>query len=219
MPLYSCQRCGWATASSWRDAVEGHGEGCPNCTGSVELVPLAGRPQENIAAVDRVGTPFELREALDLDGALRLTLVGGLDIVVADRLTDRLLALRGEGRTVRIDLSELEFIDCTGLETIIDELTTARRLGRDLEVDRPVSPPVKRVITFMDVSSILWPADPARARPPLRVIDGAVDDGAERTEALRPPREASGSHGLALVAGEGNVDRSRRPGPPSKPER
>jgi anti-anti-sigma factor len=133
---------------------------------------MAGRPHDNIAAVDRVGRPFELREGIDLDGTLRLTVLGGLDIVVADRLTARLQTLRASARSVRLDLSELEFIDCTGLEAIIDELTAARRLGRSLEVDRPVSAPVKRVITFQDASSLLWPADGDDLRPALRVIDG-----------------------------------------------
>jgi anti-anti-sigma factor len=176
-------------------------------------VPLAGRPQENIAALERVGRPFEMRETVDLDGAVRLTLLGGLDIVVADRLTARLEVLRASGHPVRIDLSELEFIDCTGLEAIIDELTAARRLGRDVEVDRPVSAPVKRVITFMDVAAIVWPPDPDAARPPLRVIDGAGDAESERLDALRPPREAAPPHSLALVA-DSRPDRRRpRSGP------
>jgi anti-anti-sigma factor len=173
---------------------------------------VAGRPQENIAAVERVGRPFEMREGIDLDGVLRLTLLGGLDIVVADRLTARLQALRATGRPVRVDLSEVEFVDCTGLEAIIDELTTARRLGASVEVDRPVSPPVKRVITFMDVSTILWPPEPDVARPPLRVIDGAVDG---RLEPLRTPGQAD-AHDLALVAGEAE---RRAPGAPGTSER
>ncbi len=188
MPLYSCQRCGWATASSWRDAVDGHDNGCPDCTGAVELVPLAGRAQENIAAVERVGKPFEMHEASDLDGALRLTLLGGLDIVVADRLTARLRVLRSWGRAVRIDLSVLEFIDCTGLEAIMEELASAQRAGQPVEVDRPVSAPVKRVITFMDVADIMWPTGEHDSRPTLRVIDGQAP--AESVEAVRRPREA-----------------------------
>jgi anti-anti-sigma factor len=138
-----------------------------------------------------MGGPFEVREAVDLDGALRLTLLGGLDIVVAERLTARLQTLRAEGRTVRIDLSELEFIDCTGLKAIIDELAASRNIGRILEVDRPVSAPVKRVITFMDVSSMLWPADGDGQRPALRVIDGSADresdDSPRSREATGPP--------------------------------
>jgi anti-anti-sigma regulatory factor len=148
-------------------------------------VPLAGRPQDNVAAVERVGTPFDMHESSDLDGALRLTLLGGLDIVVSDRLTARLRVLRSWGRHVRIDLSGLEFVDCTGLEAIIDELDGARRAGQPVEVDRPVSPPVKRVITFMDVADVLWPPDLQDVRPKLRLIEG--DARSESVDAVRRP--------------------------------
>jgi hypothetical protein len=105
-------------------------------------------------------------------------------------------------------------MDCTGLEAIIDELTAARRLGRIIEVDRPVSPPVKRVITFMDVSAILWPPEPDAARPPLRVIDGAAEGRREPLPARREPE----AHDLALVAGDSGPER-RAPGAPGTAER
>jgi anti-anti-sigma factor len=220
VPLYSCQRCGWATTSSWRDAVEGHGDGCPDCPGAVELVPLGGRPQENIAALERVGRPFEMRESTDLDGALRLTLTGGLDIVVADRLTDRLLVLRGSGTPVRIDLSELEFIDCSGMEALIDELASARRSRRSLEVDRPVSAPVKRVITFMDVASDLWPPEAKVPRPALRVIEGTGEgSGPEPPDAIREPSQSNGRHSFGLVASDPLEPGPRTPGATASPDR
>jgi anti-anti-sigma factor len=151
--------------------------GCPECPGSVELAD--GRPRENIAGVERMGRPFEMREGDDLDGAARLTLLGGLDIVIADRLTICLHRLRAGRRLVRIDLSQLEFIDCTGLEAIIAELTSARRTGREIEIDRPVSAPVKRVITFMDVASVLWPSQTGRFYPPpRRLVDAPPNETA-----------------------------------------
>jgi anti-anti-sigma factor len=152
-----------------------------------------------------------MRESADLDGALRLTLLGGLDIVVADRVAGRLQSLRASEGPVRLDLSELEFIDCTGLEAIVDELAAARRLGQRLEVDRPVSAPVKRVITFMDVSAVLWPPDADGPPAPLRVIEGAADAEPERSDAVRRPSTASAREGLGLVVGD-SVD--RRPGAP-----
>jgi anti-anti-sigma factor len=180
----------------------------------VELVPLRGRPQENIAAVERVGRPFEMRESTDLDGALRLNLLGGLDIVVTDRLTARLQTLRSTARPIRIDLSELEFIDCSGLEAIIDELAAARRLGHSLEVDRPVSAPVKRVITFMDASAVLWPPDADRLPAPLRVIEGAKDDAApEHLDGLRDPSASADPPALGLVVGDAAERRPQPPGP------
>jgi anti-anti-sigma factor len=156
-----------------------------------------------------MGGPFEMREAVDVDGAVRLTLLGGLDIVVANRLTARLQTLRAEGRAVRIDLSELEFIDCTGLEAIIDELTASRDIGWILEVDRPVSAPVKRVITFMDVSSMFWPADGDGPRPALRLIDGLADG---ESDGSRRAREASGPPALGPPLEESADVRPGTPG-------
>jgi anti-anti-sigma factor len=154
-----------------------------------------------------------MRESSDLDGALRLTLLGGLDIVVTDRLTTRLQALRETSRPIRIDLSGLEFIDCSGLEAIIDELAAARRLGQSLEVDRPVSAPVKRVVTFMDASAVLWPPDAEGPPAPLRVIEGGADEESEHVDGVRPPGEASEPPALGLVVGDSAERRPRPPGP------
>jgi anti-anti-sigma factor len=155
-----------------------------------------------------------MRECTDPDGALRLVLLGGLDIVVADRLTSRLQALRAEGRALRIDLSGLEFIDCTGMAALIDELTSGRRLGRSVEVDRPVSAPVKRAITFMDVASDLWPPESEVARTVLRVIDGDGEPApGERTAALRERANGDGENHLGLVVGD-PVEPSRPRGAP-----
>jgi len=118
------------------------------------------------------------------DGAIRLALLGGLDIVVVDRLIARLRVLLASRRLVRVDLSGLGFIDCTGLRAIIDAVAAARRNRQPLEVSRPVSAPVKRVITFMNAASLLWPAEGEGARPALRVIDGIRSDG-NRTRAAQ----------------------------------
>ena len=120
-----------------------------------------------------------MRESEDLDGAVRLTLLGGLDIVVVDRFTARVRTLLATRRSVRIDLSRLGFIDCTGLRTIVQALDRAWRDRQRLEVDRPVSAPVKRVITFLDVASELWPPHSGGSRVPLRVIDGMRQSGGD----------------------------------------
>jgi hypothetical protein len=69
-------------------------------------------------------------------------------------------------------VSGLGFVDCTGLRVIVDAVARARRSGVRFEVDRPVSAPVKRVITYLDAASQLWPSEPR-----LRVIDGSREDG------------------------------------------
>ncbi|HEX4009928.1 MAG TPA: STAS domain-containing protein [Solirubrobacteraceae bacterium] len=100
---------------------------------------------------------FEIRQRRDADGALRLTLIGELDIAVADGLRDELDRLRRSHRRVRLDLSELAFIDCYGVGGIVRALREARRDDWDLEVDAKVSPSVGRVAAHDEIASALWP--------------------------------------------------------------
>ncbi len=102
---------------------------------------------------------LELSERQDADGAVRLTLIGELDLSVTDRLRGRLDQLGRSQRRVRLDLSQLDFIDCSGVRAILNALTDARGKQRALEVDRRVSPNVSRVISLVHIASDLWPAD------------------------------------------------------------
>jgi anti-sigma B factor antagonist len=106
---------------------------------------------------------FATGDSQDADGALRLALSGELDFSVVDRLSARLEDLRRSRRRVRLDLSELAFIDCSGVGVILGALADARRDGWALEVDRRVSPTAERVIALADLESALWPATERRA--------------------------------------------------------
>ena len=86
------------------------------------------------------GPSFEIRESVDADGAARLTLIGELDIAVADRVEERLRELRDQGRRARLDLSQLDFIDSSGVRTIVLGVKHARQAGHELEVDRQDQP-------------------------------------------------------------------------------
>jgi anti-anti-sigma factor len=105
------------------------------------------------------GPSFEIRESIDGDGAVRVALIGELDIAVADAVEQRFRQLRDDGRPARIDLSELDFIDSSGVQTVVLGLKHARRTGHELEVDRRVSGAVERLIDMMGIGSQLWPAD------------------------------------------------------------
>ena len=107
------------------------------------------------------GPSFEIRESVDADGAARVTLIGELDIAVADGVEERLGQLRGEGRRVRLDLSQLEFIDSSGVRVLVIGLKRSRESDHELAVDRNVSGPVRRMIEIMGIASQLWPPDPA----------------------------------------------------------
>jgi anti-anti-sigma factor len=102
---------------------------------------------------------LELSERQDADGAVRLTLIGELDLSATDRLRGRLDQLGRSQRRVRLDLSQLDFIDCSGVRAILNALADARGKQRALEVDRRVSPNVSRLISLVHIASDLWPAD------------------------------------------------------------
>jgi anti-anti-sigma factor len=103
------------------------------------------------------GPSFEIRESVDGDGAVRLTLIGELDIAVADAVEQRLRQHREDGRPARLDLSQLDFIDSSGVQAVVLGLKRARQDGRELEVDRHVSASVQRLIEMMGIGAQLWP--------------------------------------------------------------
>ncbi len=107
------------------------------------------------------GPSFEIRETADDDDAARLTLIGELDIAVADGVQERLRRLSESGRRVRLDLSQLDFIDSSGVRAIVLGLKHARQGGHALDVDRQISPTVKRMIEIMGIAPQLWPEDSA----------------------------------------------------------
>jgi anti-anti-sigma factor len=112
---------------------------------------------------------FEMRERPDVDGSLRLTLLGELDLPVAETLSARLEELKVAGRPVRLDLSEVTFIDSSGLQALIVALTGARWTGWQLEVAPEVSPIVARAAEIVGIAQVLWPqersASPSSAPP------------------------------------------------------
>ncbi|HTX11220.1 MAG TPA: STAS domain-containing protein [Solirubrobacteraceae bacterium] len=105
------------------------------------------------------GPSFEIRESADADGAVRLMLIGELDIAVADGVEERLRAHRADGTPVRLDLSQLDFIDSSGVRAIVLGLKHARSGGVELDVDTRVSSTVARMIEIMGIGPQLWPGD------------------------------------------------------------
>jgi anti-sigma B factor antagonist len=102
---------------------------------------------------------LEIGESEDADGAVRVALTGELDLSANDHLGARLAALHRAGRRVRLDLSALEFIDCSGIGLIVRALSEARVDGWALEVDRHVSPLAERVFALAEIEAALWPQD------------------------------------------------------------
>ena len=82
------------------------------------------------------------------DGAL-LRVSGELDLVSEPQLTQALDDL--EGRAATLDLSELAFMDSTGLRAL---LSAARELP-DLQLRGPLQAPVQRLLELTQTLSIL----------------------------------------------------------------
>ncbi len=104
---------------------------------------------------------FGVRQKRDADGAVRVTLTGELDLSAAGGLRAQLDEVQRSKQRVRLDLSELEFIDCSGIRAILDAMAEARRDGHTLEVDRSVSPMVGRIVSLGAIAAELWPANAA----------------------------------------------------------
>ena len=98
---------------------------------------------------------FEIRERREADGTVCLMLAGELDLSVRDYFRARLHALQLANQPVRIDLSELEFIDSSGISTLLRALNEARN-GWSLEVDRQTNAEVEYVIQATGIASRIW---------------------------------------------------------------
>lgn len=113
---------------------------------------------------------LEHRRSADPDGTVRLTLLGEVDIAVAADLEHELAQLEHARLRVRLDLSELRFIDLGGLDTILAALARARRTGWQLEVEPCVNPTVARIVGLTGVDAILWPAAESRSDQALTAL-------------------------------------------------
>lgn len=101
---------------------------------------------------------FEMFERRDGDGMLRLVLVGELDLAVADDVRARLHELKLADQPVRLDLSELEFIDTSGIRTLLRALDETRD-GWTLLIDRQTGAYVEQVIQITGLRSVIWPTN------------------------------------------------------------
>jgi anti-sigma B factor antagonist len=94
---------------------------------------------------------------LDETGALRLSLLGELDLAVADDLAARLRQLQEQGLEVRLDLTQLEFIDSTGIRELMCALDSSRRDGSRLTVGSDMTRAVRRVVELVGAGSYFPP--------------------------------------------------------------
>ena len=84
--------------------------------------PASGRPDFE--------QPFECSCTDGTLNAAWVRVAGALDIATTPRLTQTLR--EAQARLVVLDLRELSFIDCSGVNAIVEAGSRARRLGRQL---------------------------------------------------------------------------------------
>lgn len=87
---------------------------------------------------------------------------GELDLATAPELEGRVLGTIREGGSVVLDLSELTFMDSTGVRTVVAAHQAARDAGTELAVVRPPrESPVSRVIDISGIAGTLGLVDDA----------------------------------------------------------
>jgi anti-anti-sigma factor len=96
----------------------------------------------------RGNTPFRIEEVVEGKGVVRLALIGELDLATKHALQRRLSDLRSRHTKVRLDLSQLEFVDASGLSALVSAIADARRNG-GLELDRGLAPQVSRLLAVV----------------------------------------------------------------------
>ncbi len=100
--------------------------------------------------------PFEIEQRENADGFYELTLRGELDLSVAGRLKQRLDDLKAEHANVRLDLSQLSFIDSTGIRVVASARIDAEQNGWCLEVGPEIAASIRRPLQLLGMEEILW---------------------------------------------------------------
>jgi anti-anti-sigma factor len=97
---------------------------------------------------------FDIKQTRD-GSWIRLSLSGDLDFTSAQTLEARLEGLRAEGNPVKLDLSEIEFLDSSGLMLLSRAIRKAREAGWTLEIERDVSAMVARRLDIAGLRRLL----------------------------------------------------------------
>ena len=94
---------------------------------------------------------FGIHEIAPHAGEMRLAVTGDLDIMTAPALRKRLQELHDRGRGVVLDLSNVPFIDSTGVHVLVDSMRQAKRAGWRFRIQSDVSPPVRAVLKMLNL--------------------------------------------------------------------
>lgn len=85
--------------------------------------------------------PFEITETVD-GGVVRLAVAGELDLATRGKLERRLLELSSRAVPVRLDLSKLEFIDASAVDTLLSAVAGKAPVA----IEDTLAPEVSRML-------------------------------------------------------------------------
>ena len=107
-------------------------------------------------------------ERSQVDGCALLAVEGELDIATAPRMLSALNeALRGLKLPLVVDLSQVDFVDSTGLALLINAHTRVMRLGQGFAISCPAGP-IARIFEIADM------VDTLRVRPTVTAATQAA---------------------------------------------
>ena len=95
-----------------------------------------------------------------INGSVRLSLTGELDLGTTPVLEDRLTRLQATNSPVMLDLSRLDFIDSTGLHLLVRMVGDARIKRWQLRIEPDVSPQVKSLFRLVRLDRFLAADEP-----------------------------------------------------------
>jgi anti-sigma B factor antagonist len=131
MALMSCPRCGLTVPLRARFLRLSH---CPRCLAGAHIaVPMFVKEDGENYVVDGVAEGELVIGVKHRTGTVVLVLHGELDLASAPALQQQLEAAAATGvRRILVDLSDLHFIDSTGLQVLLYADRRLREEGREL---------------------------------------------------------------------------------------
>ena len=99
--------------------------------------------------------PFAISTARSADGSVRVRVRGELDLSTSPQLDEALRREIDAGNRVVVDLSEVAFIDSTGLNTLVAALRACDEKGGVLMVSPALPSQVRRVLEITGLNKLL----------------------------------------------------------------
>ena len=93
--------------------------------------------------------PFAVAVSTLGDHEVQVAVTGELDLVTASQLEETLKRQLLADNDVLLDLSEMDFIDSTGLHAIVESVRTAKSVGRRLKLSAELPAHARRLMEIV----------------------------------------------------------------------